>query len=160
MEVERAHGTYFLDFSSYFRDACHGTDGHRDQGGRDGQNRHDDGRKNQNAPKTTQGTYCDSVSHQLTQTYVRHKKYLVHDEHSELKIGERIRAQACRPLSARKRFTLLERLGFKDMPTQHDEHGSVMDELRRRKADAAMPAEQRERLRIEKRVKDEMSART
>lgn len=83
----------------------------------------------------------------------------MHDEHQELKIGERIRAQACRPLSARKRFTLLERLGFKGMPTEHDEHGSPADELRRKKADAAMSAEQRERLRIEKRVKDEMRSR-
>ncbi|KAI3625580.1 hypothetical protein CBS9595_000941 [Malassezia furfur] len=87
-------------------------------------------------------------------------KYLVHDEHSELQIGERIRAQACRPLSARKRFTLLERLGFKDMPTTHDEHGTPADERRRQKADAAMSAEQRERLRIEQRVKEEMRARS
>ncbi|WFD46463.1 hypothetical protein GLX27_001098 [Malassezia furfur] len=96
----------------------------------------------------------------LLKTYVRHKKYLVHDEHSELQIGERIRAQACRPLSARKRFTLLERLGFKDMPTTHDEHGTPADERRRQKADAAMSAEQRERLRIEQRVKEEMRARS
>ncbi|WFC97854.1 hypothetical protein MYAM1_000575 [Malassezia yamatoensis] len=96
----------------------------------------------------------------LLKTYMRHKKYLVHDENSELQIGERIRAQACRPLSARKRFTLLERIGYNHMPTEHDEHGTIADELRRRKADAAMSAEQKERLRIEKRVKDELHSRS
>lgn len=95
----------------------------------------------------------------LRQTYVRHKKYLVHDPDSTLRIGERISAQACRPLSARKRFTLLERLGFKDMPVTHGEGGAEADQLRRLKADAAMSAEQRERLRIEQRVKNEMRGR-
>lgn len=138
-----------------FRDAGDAADGDRYQGWCDGQDGHDDRRKGQDAPQATQGR-----SLPLTQTYVRHKKYLVHDEHSELQIGERIRAQACRPLSARKRFTLLERLGFKDMPTTHDEHGTPADERRRQKADAAMSAEQRERLRIEQRVKEEMRARS
>lgn len=90
---------------------------------------------------------------------MRHTKYLVHDPDSLLAIGERISAQAYRPLSARKRFVLLERLGFKNMPLTHGEEGTAADELRHRRADAAMSAEQRERLRIEQRVKDELRAR-
>ena len=56
----------------------------------------------------------------LHKSYVRHSKYLVHDPDSVLTIGERIRAQACRPLSARKRFVLLERLGFQHGPEHAD----------------------------------------
>lgn len=36
----------------------------------------------------------------------RFKKYLVHDEKNELKIGDTIAAIECRPLSARKKFRL------------------------------------------------------
>lgn len=88
---------------------------------------------------------------------MRHKKYLVHDPEESLTVGERIRAQACRPLSARKRFVLLERLGFQ---SQQDE--APVDEeaqaLRRLRAEAAMPAEQRLRIEIERRVKEEVRA--
>ena len=36
----------------------------------------------------------------------RFKKYLVHDEKNELKVGDTISAVECRPLSARKKFRL------------------------------------------------------
>ena len=36
----------------------------------------------------------------------RFKKYLVHDEKNELKIGDTVAAIECRPLSARKKFRL------------------------------------------------------
>ncbi len=36
----------------------------------------------------------------------RFKKYLVHDEKSQLKVGDFIEAIECRPLSARKKFRL------------------------------------------------------
>lgn len=92
------------------------------------------------------------------QTYVRHNKYLVHDPESSLSIGELIRAQACRPLSARKRFVVTERLGFQhgastDATTQAD-----AERLRRERTEASMPAAQREWLDIEQRVRDEVRA--
>ena len=36
----------------------------------------------------------------------RFKKYLVHDEKNELKVGDTISAVECRPLRARKKFRL------------------------------------------------------
>ena len=36
----------------------------------------------------------------------RFKKYLVHDEKNELKVGDTVAAIECRPLSARKKFRL------------------------------------------------------
>ena len=84
---------------------------------------------------------------------MRHKKYLVHDPEETLSIGERIRAQACRPLSARKRFALLESLGCaQQTPTNAD--AVAAERLRRERAEAAMSADQREWLRIEERVRE------
>ncbi|KTW27725.1 30S ribosomal protein S17 [Pneumocystis carinii B80] len=37
-----------------------------------------------------------------------HKNYLVHDEGSVCKNGDLVRIEACRPLSARKRFAVAE----------------------------------------------------
>ena len=92
----------------------------------------------------------------LHKSYVRHSKYLVHDPDSVLTIGERIRAQACRPLSARKRFVLLERLGFQHGPEHADASHDDAARLRREKTEASMPAAQREWLEIEKRVRYEV----
>lgn len=36
----------------------------------------------------------------------RFKKYMIHDEQNQLKIGDVIHAVECRPLSARKKFRL------------------------------------------------------
>lgn len=88
---------------------------------------------------------------------MRHNKYLVHDPDNSLTIGEHIRAQACRPLSARKRFVVVERLGFQNAPT-HDEPESTQA-LHRAKTEAAMSAAQREWIKIEQRVKNESKAR-
>ena len=92
-------------------------------------------------------------------SYVRHKKYLVHDPEEKLSIGERIRAQACRPLSARKRFALLESLGFAQRaPAGAD--AVEAERLRRERAEAAMSADQREWLRIEERVRETQRMRS
>jgi small subunit ribosomal protein S17 len=40
-------------------------------------------------------------------TVKRFKKYLIHDEKSEAKVGDTISAIECRPLSKRKTFRLL-----------------------------------------------------
>lgn len=91
------------------------------------------------------------------QSYVRHKKYLVHDPENALSVGERIQAQACRPLSARKRFALLKSLGFAGS-SGGAQSGASEDE-RRARAEAALPADQREWMRIEERVHAERAAR-
>jgi len=41
-------------------------------------------------------------------TVKRYKKYLVHDEKNETKVGDTISAIECRPISKRKAFRLLE----------------------------------------------------
>jgi small subunit ribosomal protein S17 len=43
----------------------------------------------------------------------RFKKYLVHDEKNELKVGDEIVAIECRPISKRKAFRLKSILGAK-----------------------------------------------
>ncbi len=43
----------------------------------------------------------------------RFKKYLVHDERNELKVGDEIVAIECRPISKRKAFRLKSILGAK-----------------------------------------------
>jgi len=40
-------------------------------------------------------------------TVKRFKKYLIHDEKSEVKVGDTISAIECRPMSKRKTFRLL-----------------------------------------------------
>ncbi|KAJ1036530.1 hypothetical protein NDA13_000063 [Ustilago tritici] len=82
----------------------------------------------------------------LLKPYIRHKKYLVHDEKNSLSVGDKIVAQACRPLSARKHFTLFHKVG-----TQ------AQAEARRAKAESFMSAEVKEKIRIERLVKDELA---
>jgi small subunit ribosomal protein S17 len=43
----------------------------------------------------------------------RFKKYLVHDERNELKVGDEIVASECRPISKRKAFRLKSIVGAK-----------------------------------------------
>jgi len=43
----------------------------------------------------------------------RFKKYLVHDERNELKVGDEVVAIECRPISKRKAFRLKSILGAK-----------------------------------------------
>lgn len=90
---------------------------------------------------------------------MRHNKYLVHDPENKLSIGERIRAQACRPLSARKRFVLLESLGFDTNASNASATSPEAERLRHERADASMSAEQREWIRIEQLVQAESRKR-
>jgi len=49
------------------------------------------------------------VRHPLYQRTIRRtKKYHVHDEHNEARVGDRVRIMETRPLSKRKRWRLLE----------------------------------------------------
>ena len=43
-------------------------------------------------------------------TIKRSKKYIVHDEQNECKIGDQVQIAECRPLSKRKRFRLYKLL--------------------------------------------------
>jgi len=65
-----------------------------------------------------------------------------------LSVGDRIIAQACRPLSARKRFTLSSLVG-----------GANAGEERRAAAEKMISAEEREKMRIERVVKEEVGRR-
>ena len=76
---------------------------------------------------------------------MRHKKFLVHDEKSELSVGDAIKAIACRPLSARKHFTFHQRIAG----------GTNAAAERRARAERMMGAVDRERIRIEQLVKEQ-----
>ncbi len=39
-----------------------------------------------------------------------HKKYLAHDEHGQYKIGDQVRIRECAPISARKRWLVVEKI--------------------------------------------------
>lgn len=43
-----------------------------------------------------------------SKTMIKTKKYLAHDELNECKIGDQVLVQECRPLSKRKRWTLVK----------------------------------------------------
>ena len=45
----------------------------------------------------------------------RHKRYKVHDAKNEFHTGDRVRIEACSPLSRHKAFVALEKLGTQDM---------------------------------------------
>ena len=70
----------------------------------------------------------------------------MHDPLEQLSVGDMIKAQACRPLSARKRFTLAQIMGRKEEGAE-----------RRAVAARMMSAEDKEKLRIEQRVKTELA---
>ncbi|KAF9298914.1 30S ribosomal protein S17 [Linnemannia elongata] len=44
----------------------------------------------------------------VRKTYKSFKNYLVHDEASKCKLGDVVRIEACRPVSARKHFSVAE----------------------------------------------------
>ncbi|KAK0545960.1 hypothetical protein OC846_005456 [Tilletia horrida] len=83
----------------------------------------------------------------LQKTVTKHTKYLIHDEKNQLLVGDNVVAQACPPLSARKRFTFLELVG-----------GTEAGAARRLKSQQLLGAEERERVRIEGIVKAERQA--
>ena len=43
-------------------------------------------------------------------TVRRTKKYHAHDENNEYKVGDVVRIQECRPISRKKRWTVIERV--------------------------------------------------
>lgn len=48
------------------------------------------------------------VQHPLYKKYIqRSKKYMAHDVDNQCQVGDKVRIQECRPLSARKRWEVL-----------------------------------------------------
>ncbi len=45
----------------------------------------------------------------------RHKRYKVHDAKNEFHIGDRVRIEACAPISRHKAFTAIEKVGAQDV---------------------------------------------
>ncbi len=89
------------------------------------------------APPTTPSKTAQALHSDTKSTWV-------HDEKNSLSVGDKIIASACRPLSARKRFTLADKVGT-----------NAEAEARRAKAESFMSAEDKEKVRIEQLVKDE-----
>ncbi|KAK0532006.1 hypothetical protein OC835_003482 [Tilletia horrida] len=85
----------------------------------------------------------------LQKTVTKHKKYLIHDEQNQLLVGDNVVAEACPPISARKRFRFVELVG-----------GVEAGEARRLRSQQLMAAEERERVRIEGIVRAERQAAT
>jgi small subunit ribosomal protein S17 len=56
--------------------------------------------------------------------YVSSKKFLAHDEKNEARIGDKVAIKECRPISAKKRFTLDKIL--EKAPVQHKEEEPVV----------------------------------
>jgi len=50
----------------------------------------------------------------LHKQYSRSQKYLVHDENNEAELNDKVVIEKCRPLSARKNFRLVERVGVSE----------------------------------------------
>lgn len=54
--------------------------------------------------------------HPKYKKYVKHhKRFKVHDAKNEFKIGDRVRIEACAPLSRHKAFTAVEKVGTQDV---------------------------------------------
>ena len=54
--------------------------------------------------------------HPKYKKYVKHhKRYKVHDAKNEFKIGDKVRIEACAPLSKHKAFTAVEKVGTQDV---------------------------------------------
>ena len=45
----------------------------------------------------------------------RHKRYKVHDAKNEFHVGDRVRIEACAPLSRHKAFSIAEKIGTQDV---------------------------------------------
>lgn len=59
--------------------------------------------------KTVKVRVARQILHPKVQKMITlHKNYLVHDEGSVCENGDLVRIEACRPLSARKRFSVAE----------------------------------------------------
>ncbi|KAG5438347.1 hypothetical protein PCANB_002835 [Pneumocystis canis] len=67
--------------------------------------------------KTVKVRVARQVVHPKVQKIITlHKNYLVHDENSICENGDIVRIEACRPLSARKRFSVVEILKKTEIP--------------------------------------------
>jgi small subunit ribosomal protein S17 len=54
------------------------------------------------------------VAHPLYKKFVtRSKKFSAHDEHNAYHVGDQVRIRECRPLSRRKSFEVIEKVGEK-----------------------------------------------
>ena len=54
----------------------------------------------------------DAIIHPLYKKFIRRsKKYAAHDDTNQCKIGDKVRIEECRPISARKTWMLIERNG-------------------------------------------------
>ena len=54
--------------------------------------------------------------HPKYKKYVKHhKRYKVHDAKNEYKVGDRVRIEACGPVSRHKSFTVVEKVGTQDV---------------------------------------------
>ncbi len=61
------------------------------------------------ADKTIVVAVVRQVAHPLYKKYFkRTKKFLAHDELNQCKIGDKVKVKECRPMSARKRWELVE----------------------------------------------------
>lgn len=45
----------------------------------------------------------------------RHKRYKVHDAKNEFKVGDKVRIEACSPVSKHKAFVVVEKVGTQDV---------------------------------------------
>ena len=54
--------------------------------------------------------------HPKYKKYVKHhKRYKVHDQKNEFHIGDRVRIEACAPVSKHKAFVAVEKIGVQDV---------------------------------------------
>ncbi len=54
--------------------------------------------------------------HPKYKKYVKHhKRYKVHDAKNEFKVGDKVRIEACAPLSRHKAFTAVAKVGTQDV---------------------------------------------
>lgn len=54
--------------------------------------------------------------HPKYKKYIKeHKRYKVHDAKNQFKIGDKVRIEACAPLSRHKAFTAVEKVGTQDV---------------------------------------------
>jgi small subunit ribosomal protein S17 len=71
------------------------------------------------ADKTIVITVAERKTHPLyKKQYTVNTKFMAHDEKNEAKVGDRVVIAECRPLSARKRFTLQTVVGKADVAFQ------------------------------------------
>ncbi|GAA5873581.1 hypothetical protein JCM1840_005966 [Sporobolomyces johnsonii] len=66
------------------------------------------------------------VNHKTLKEFSKHTKFLVHDPTEQCVIGDQVKIRNCRPISARKRFELVEILkGARERVESHHGAGAV-----------------------------------